>query len=80
MIKIYIPEPEDTTYLDCWYHGNTHFSYTCHSCNMPLVLEHWAEDHTCRYCGKYQFETKSRYEKWPQIYEQLTRSTQNEIY
>lgn len=73
MIKIDIPEPENTTYLDCWYHDDTHFSYTCHGCGMPVSMEQYEEDHRCRYCGTYQFANKRRFDKWPQIYEQLTR-------
>lgn len=65
--------PEYTTYLDCWYHTYDHLSYTCHECGMPVDMDQYKVSHMCRFCGKYLFENKRRYEGWPRIYEQLTR-------
>lgn len=73
---LFMPEPENTTYLDCWYHGWYHgdcnLSYTCHSCGMPVDIDEFdINEHICKYCNKYVFSTRRGYDLWPEIYEDL---------
>lgn len=74
MKRLFMPEPENTTYLDCWYHGNCNFSYTCHGCGMPVDMDEFDKNgHICRYCNKYAFYTRKAFDLWPEIYEDLMK-------